>query len=459
MIFDFLRKDCVLDYFTSESFKIIDSGPLLGAITKFKIRRSEKQELILTTFSKRKYISYEDRFPDRKVDVCYSLNENDVVKFSDGKNNVYARDVLSNKPTFNSSEEIETMEESSVRSIDFEIMNAANVYKTIELIENIDENLIFSDKFQDAVDSSIKKVKSGFYINSGAYFEIGNYSAFIAPISHTEDSLQNFPAAIIYDGFIDEVIRKKIRECISFLFGRPLVYYGCSLISIENKLLGFSLIAPYILNEKLYGMIPSPPTLLGRSPNGIHCFVDSKILSKAVTALFEKYDQINFQKIGWIYWHAIFAPCSAKAVQFGAAIELLQKNQAKKYRTRLLDKDKEKYLRAKLLDVIRDMEISESEKRILENKISNLNSLPQKMINDNFYEWLSLKMSEREKSAWQSRNDAAHGNDNKGNSSYDNELLQNILHRIILKITGASNVYIDYASENTPTRILYESAE
>ena len=42
---------------------------------------------------------------------------------------------------------------------------------------------------------------------------------------------------------------------------------------------------------------------------------------------------------------------------------------------------------------------------------------------------------------------------------YDNDLLQNILHRIILKITGASNVYIDYASENTPTRILYESAE
>ena len=109
------------------------------------------------------------------------------------------------------------------------------------------------------------------------------------------------------------------------------------------------------------------------------------------------------------------------------------------------------------------MSLKNPEKEALRNKASGLNSPSQDILNDRFFASLSLDMEGKEKSAWQRRNDAAHGNTTKpgdfGELIRDIQLLKNIFHRIVISMTDASNQYIDCYTPKFPIRQLRESVE
>ncbi|WEH93105.1 hypothetical protein PYR76_15865 [Acinetobacter soli] len=57
-----------------------------------------------------------------------------------------------------------------------------------------------------------------------------------------------------------------------------------------------------------------------------------------------------------------------------------------------------------------------------------------------------MSLSDNEKTAWQQRNDAAHGNDITDiNQAWKNTLiLKELLNRFLLKILTSSNYYVSY---------------
>jgi hypothetical protein len=64
--------------------------------------------------------------------------------------------------------------------------------------------------------------------------------------------------------------------------------------------------------------------------------------------------------------------------------------------------------------------------------------------------------------AWKRRNDAAHGNEMEAGVELsliqDNKLLKVVFHRMLLRITNASDLYFDYATPGFPMRRLIDPA-
>jgi hypothetical protein len=195
--------------------------------------------------------------------------------------------------------------------------------------------------------------------------------------------------------------------------------------------------------------------------------IDSSIFSKTVNAIFKHYEELNFQHISWIYWHAVYSPIHTNPVQLGAGIEALmnayRKLEKPQYVTKLLDDKNSKFLKTEFLKIVEALEIPDKEKNVLKNKAAALNNPPQSILNERFFECLSLEMSDKEKGAWNRRNDAAHGNPTKNGDSVelirDVKLLKNIFHRIIISITSASSQYIDVYTPRFPIRQLNESVD
>ncbi len=113
------------------------------------------------------------------------------------------------------------------------------------------------------------------------------------------------------------------------------------------------------------------------------------------------YDELNFRQLSWDYWYARFSPTHAQPVLLGACIEAIQnayKNHNKsKLKGKLLNRERAKDLREKFIKIVNSMNLSEEEKKILSEKASDLNKLPQRILNERFFSNLSLKMSDKEK--------------------------------------------------------------
>ena len=99
--------------------------------------------------------------------------------------------------------------------------------------------------------------------------------------------------------------------------------------------------------------------------------------------------------------------------------------------------------------------------KILQNKISGLNSKPQSVLLDELLANLGLTLSEIEKAAWQHRHNAGHGNYAKPEESTrlirETKLLRLRFIRMVLAITKASELYYDYYTLGRPTRKIPEA--
>ncbi len=461
-------------------FKVTDCGSLHSPVNSFEIKRNDKKELILTSYSDKDSQKNDLKFPDLPLGTRHSINGNFTL--SNPHMTVEAKEVWSHGIYSEPDPKTKTYikkEISWVGTLEAIPDDTKQVFQLIEWVENLDTSLyswphslkeeretsitrIFSDDVGAKLDQSIKQ-KEYWSMSGCLILNVDGHEIYIKPFKDNESERPSGPGFILYKKFPSEDVRRKIRECLSFAFGLPIVYLGYTLLSEENEFLGFRAITPHIIDESIFSTLALPPAPIVEFAKRIN----SKAFSSMVNALYTHYDAINFQQLSWDYWHARFSPTHVEPILLGACIEALQTSYRKlnnpQYVTRLLNKENARYLRNEFLKIVNSMPLQEEEKKVLENKANDLNKPPQRILNERFFASLSLEMGIKETNAWKRRNDAAHGEmRTKGGFTdllKDTDLLKNILHRIIISMTNANSQYIDCYTPSYPIRQLRESTE
>ena len=460
-------------------FQITDCGPLCSPINSFKIKRDDKKRLLLTTLcegNSQGLLNF-PKLPAETVHLniaCVTLSSSDMTVVAKGVS------PFDQSSRLNPVTKIyEKTEKATVDSLEAIPNDIECVHQLIEWVDNVDTSLyLWPHNLEENLQTISTRTFSGGANPLTQYEEeriissrgclwlnIAGNEIYIAPFKNQKKERPSGPGFILYNNFPCEDIRRKIRECLSFAFGLPMIYLGYTLLSRDYKSVGFKAIIPYTIDERAYSMPALPPAPVGSRYAKL---IDPNIFSRTVNALFAHFDNLKLQHIFWIYWHAVCSPMHTQPVQLGAGIEALQKAYRKlnksKYKTQLLEPKNATQLKDEFLKIVDDMIPEETEeKEELRKKASNLNAFSQRVQNERFFASLFLDMSDKEKDAWQRRNDAAHGNTNKSGDSCelirDIHLLKNIFHRVVISMTGASNEYIDCYTPRFPIRQLRESVE
>lgn len=481
MNLDLLEKESFESFLNSGLFKLSDWGPLHGPVNSFELKRDEKHRLILVAHSAGTSQRDSKQFPDVASGAIYSNDATATFLGADMRviaNGVHPFSL--NRYNDPLTKARSTCEKASIDTIELIPAQEGEVHQMLEWVDNLDTSLyIFPHSLEEERRIAVTRTLGGAEVPVVQHANakessfrrclrliVGECEIFIVPLRKQKDERPSGPAVICYRGFVDDETRRRIRECLSFAFGLPLVYFGYSLFSVEFELLGFKAVTPYVADESLQHLLALPPAPVGH-PSRHARWIDADVFSTTVNALFQHYEEIDFRQISWIYWHAVCSPTHSQPVQFGAGIELLEKAYRKinkgKYVTTLLDSSRAQLLADGFLKIVGTMELNAEEREILQNKASGLNSPPQKILNKRFFAALALGMSEKEIAAWQRRNDSAHGvsttNGGASDLMRDISLLKNILHRLILSMTSASQFYVDCYSPNFPIRLISESVD
>jgi hypothetical protein len=460
----------------SPIFQITEPGPLHAPIKHFEIKRDEHQRLILTSRSDADSVRDMVRYPERAAGTVHT--NTDSICWSNGRMVAVAKGVTPySQSTYSNyiANTSERTEKSRIHSIEAAPDDLGQVHQLIEWVANLDTSTYIwphhmHEDMQTVTTRALKAgdrkliqtlTESGHSSSECLMLNVAGHEIYVGLHPDHKERAPVGTGFILYQGFVPEEMRRKIRDCLSFAFGRPVVYFGYTLLSEDMSFIGFKATSAYSVDGKMYKLTTLPPAPVNASsPN----LIDSKSISRTSNALFAKYDQISFQHISWKYWHGACSPVDMTAAYLGSGIEALQRVNREwnepSYQTTLLNPEQAKHLRSEFLKIVEALQVEEPLKKVLRDKASGLNSAPQKLMNERFFASLALGMGEEEKSAWQRRNDAAHGNtidaDDLGELIRDTKLLKNMFNRIVLSLSGASSHYIDYYSIGFPMRELAE---
>ncbi|MDU9031738.1 hypothetical protein NHG95_01135 [Pseudomonas corrugata] len=298
------------------------------------------------------------------------------------------------------------------------------------------------------------------FSNNCAKFLFGDQIAIIAKTDSTALTGRLRPGVIYYPGNPDDDTREKIRASLSFAFGLPLVYFSTSFFRQNGKIVSFQSTTPSTMGGKAWSVISQP-----FAPIATQGFLDIHLLQKLAQSFFNNYGPLNLREFLFQLWHAEISPPYMKAAYYGSMIESIQKRESKKLDTKInstiIEKSAYKKSAKLLVRFIQKQDIPEEAKALFMSKIQNGNSVPQRVLADRFYTALGLNIGTLELSAWDKRNDAAHGNEQTPGLEIENfrsiKILRIILARILLKIIEGSSNYIDYYTFNHPIRNLADT--
>lgn len=127
----------------------------------------------------------------------------------------------------------------------------------------------------------------------------------------------------------------------------------------------------------------------------------------------------------------------------------------------MISEPKWKGFRKYAIKYMDELDIEDTEKSILVNKINSLNQLPQSLVTDRFLQTLNIRLSEPELNAWKQRNNAAHGNEVEDGDHIklirEVKIMRVVFNRILLKLVAGSDFYFDYYSIGFPIRCIEDS--
>ena len=183
-----------------------------------------------------------------------------------------------------------------------------------------------------------------------------------------------------------------------------------------------------------------------------------------VSALVAGYEALDLGNLSWAYWHACAATVHIAPAHFGAVIEALlrayRKSHPGKIATKILSTALSKKLQGAITSVIADAQVPEDSKHALSDNLRGINRVPQRPILKAVLEAIGIELGSDEDDAWKRRNDAAHGlpipEGDELAAIRDMKLLRGLFHRMLLRISNATDSYIDYVSLNHPYRRLEE---
>jgi hypothetical protein len=460
-------------YVEANYFRVSEPGPLLSPVRSVRFWRDDKLQLVMETRSAQRQSSFRaEQHPPGTV----RLNEDFVALSSPGGGSARAVGVLIKRTKSNSNHQHgihETVETCSLHHFETETPRKGEVAYSFDWVANIDKAYyIWPDSVSDSTEEvSTRSFGSGaglITLTAKSSSESGSRNCLDITLGGVRVILGSTiigsemdkvkPGYILYDGDPDEKTRKRIRDSLSFALGFPIVALGFAKYDGEQYLLSFKLINGYSMDGKALGVPAMPPASICE-PAGSNMLDKAKV-EKVAGAFFESYNNYGLSSLNWVYWHAVTAPMHMAAAYFGAAIESIQKKyidaEGKKFNNLIIPKEQYSLLRSAVIKAVTDCDLSPDIKAIFQDKIYNGNTISLKVRSGRFFEHLGITMGSAELNAWQRRNDAAHGND-LAEEDYislirDTKLLKVILHRIVLKVTAASENYIDYYSLNFPVR-------
>ena len=360
-----------------------------------------------------------------------------------------------------------------VGSIEFKINTTQTCTYIVEYVANLPTHLIWPTGFSQNNASSKTRVYQGSpplefktesvgeqHSRRSVRIRVGASDVILGQYEGKDTEVKS-PGCILYTGAPDDDERRKIRHCLSFALGLPLVYFGHSYFCAEGMLIEFKAVTPHTVSGRAWdipSMPPAPITTHGGRTN-LMC---ANLFERVVQGLYEHYDRYNLSVLPWRVWYAESAAYFMRPAYFGALIEGIQNSYIEDENNgishAIMDKSEYRRARRTLERYLSRSKIDETAKGFFLNKLRNGNSAPQKLVAERFYGSLGLKLGDLENSAWDKRNDAAHGNpilpENTIEYIRHTKVLKVMLNRIVLCITGGSDYYIDYYSENYPARLL-----
>ncbi len=471
-----LEWECFEEFANKERFNVTDPGPLHYPISEISFKRDDELNIIITTTANHdakcdaaNHPVGTVRFIDESLTLTSITGFPVTIKGLCPKHRTIATNSKSGEGILT--------EISSAHSFEAVIQDLNKGKYLIEWLENVDDStFIWPDSIRTVVEekativigNSDKEItlntssSSESFNRNCVYINVGGFELYLCAISKGISPKKVKPGFLLYKSCPPEEIRKKIRNCLSFSIGRPLIYIGYTIFSEDWKMVSLKAISGYSMGGAAYNLPTMPPAPLGTR---YQHEIDPNILSRLVNSIYSNYKRYNFGYIGWMYWHAVCAPSHIAAVHFGATIEALQKvylkNNGEKIITTLMNNVEWEKFKDSALYVVSELDIDDMGKGIIKNKINSLNQLPQSVITKRFLASLNIAISDMELSAWQQRNSAAHGNEVEDNDYIrlirEIKVLKVIFHRILLRIINGSDYYFDYYSIESPIRKITES--
>jgi hypothetical protein len=461
------------DAINSAPCSVTNPGPLRAPIKKLSVRRNEERELILETTGPGETQTSWKSFPAGTV-----RRSDDVMEFETPGFTVVARGVTPRnwRRTHDMRAETDvTTEEASLYSLLLASKSAADPLYTIDWIQNFDaQEFLWLGNIVDKSEHiktrtlgrgpktiTLKSTSTGQSGgNQSVYLVVGGKELFLGAARDDLPKTIVKPGFIIYKGKPDEHAREKIRNCISFALGSRFLYLGCTVVDADSNPISMTAVSADTFNDRIFKVATQPPAPLEKR---YQREADPAALGRLVNALHSKYDELQFGELSWIYWHAVCAPTHMAAAHFGAAIEALQdgylKSHPTAFQTTLVSKRDWKRVHGKLVAVVKATGLPTEIQTILLNKIGGLNTVPASKLSGQVFAHLGIRLGELENKAWRQRNIAAHGvfsDDDPIATIKETKLLKIIFHRLLLRMTGGSDLYRDYYTLNFPNRKLEE---
>jgi hypothetical protein len=468
--------ECFEGVVNSNVLRVTDAGPLLEPIETFRLTRNDKFELILET------LGPGGPHTDTLAHPAGTIRRTtESVEFAGQHAEIscVAHGVLplGSSTKWNASGDRETTERAKVYSLTCRLKDDVAPAYTIDWLENLDRDghVWTGTSTRDreeitetrTIGHGTQEIKLTAHRTSGSMSRLSlkmviNGIELYLCVANLKDKKRIKAGYIIYIGHLADDVRKKIREVISFCLGNYLIYLGSSTLDQNCELVSLSAVSALAIGDRIFEIPVLPPAPLGTQ---YQQEVDQQMVSRMANAIFAMHDDLRFGALSWAYWHALSAPVHMAAAHFGAAIESLQrayvKNHPREFETKLVsDKATWKSLKEQFLNAVANAQLDPNVSGIITNKISNLNEMPKSISSEKLLAEIGLPLSTIEEVAWARRHRAAHGGEIDENSTIptikETKLLQLILHRLILKITGASDFYYDYYSIGLPIRPLIE---
>ena len=445
---------------------VFAAGPVL---TGAALRRDDELDLILEFRTRQWKKSQPQRYPAGTVRPA-----DEVIEFrhragwTGTAHGVVEHDTVSSSTAAGEPETVETF---SVRSVEIDYQRQIRPSYVIEWVLNLPDGLIWKEPVRfsgteiltKAVGTGTAEIRMTRSLqssggNQALHLRVAETDLYVMKTIERDDDVRS-AGQIVYQGCPDQVFRQRVRTCLSFILGKPIIYLGyteyCSdwLPTLTQSVNAFSIggaafrlhaLPPYPINQAQFANV-----------------IDQEHVGGVVDALLKKYDAIKFDELSWSYWYAMCAPLHAAAVHFGSLIEQLQNNSGKviEIRRSLLEADTWGALNGIILDWLKSSSIDPDILSILRGKVSGLNQAPADVVLRRVLETLGLSTSDAETRAWKQRNVAAHGgiSDNSVELILNSKILRLLFHRLLAGITYCSDRYIDYYNLGHPVRALAEA--
>jgi hypothetical protein len=459
-----------------KTFRIIDAGPLHSPITSFSLKRTEELGLILTTSAPGHAKSAVP--PPVTGTVRYSTHTVQLSGPANYKATLRGVDPTGLRTTFNtrdgSSElhqtaivhwaEVSSDDQEPSYVIDwFENVRSSPFFwphSVTDKNEGVRTRTVDTNNINDDLAISSKINGGGGGSRTCVSFTIDGVQMYLCALDRKGHAERRHPGCIVYRGTPDETFREKIRTSVSFSLGTYLVHLGSSSFSDQWHPTSFKGVSAYSLALRAFDFPALPPAPLGER---YVWEINPQMFTRAVKAIYDNYDMLQFTSLSWQYWHALCATMHIAGVHFGAAIEALKRAYVEAHRDRfqtalIRDKSQWKGFARPILATVATLPIPENIKRTLKNKVGGLNEPPVRMMIEQLVKEIGITISEEELNAWGRRNMAAHGHHPEYGKELqiirDTKLLQVLFHRMLLRMTNASDTYHDYCSANMPIRRL-----